>query len=60
MKPIEVLRQKRAAGMTLGEIAGEAGCSISYIADILKGRRAPAGKVLKYLGFKRVTTYVKG
>lgn len=46
--------------MTLGQIAGEAGCSISYIADILKGRREPAGKVLKYLGFKRKVTYVKG
>lgn len=41
------------------ELARLVGCSRAFINDILKGKREPSGKVLKFLGVERRVLYAK-
>jgi len=52
----KVLRAKQGS-RTLEEFAAEVGVSFQLISNILLDRRAPGTKILKYLGFRKVTLY---
>jgi len=68
MKSEQVVDQLKArmGAMTLKEtsedILRETGetASVSFLSNILNGRRKPSSTVLKYLGLKREETYQKG
>lgn len=45
---------KRVEGTSQKEIAEKIGVSQQHLCDVLKGRRAPAGKVLDFLGYEDV------
>jgi len=47
-------RPSRHTQITLAKAIG---VSVSYLNDVLHGRREPQGKILEYLGLERVVTY---
>lgn len=56
-----VRAELRAKAKQLGgqqDLAAAIGVSKSFLCDILAGRRAPTGKVIKFLGLERRTVYV--
>ena len=55
------LREMLQIGVTASgsqkAFAGRLGISEQYLSDILKGRRQPGAKVLKFFGLERVVGY---
>ena len=51
--------RERVANQTLAYVAGELRVSISYLHDVVRGRRKPGRKILKGLGLSRKVEYVK-
>lgn len=51
------LRQRIHAN-TLTKVAGELRVSISYLHDVVRGRRKPGRKILKGLGLERKVEFV--
>jgi hypothetical protein len=41
---------ERKGDRTIGELAKEIGCSLSYLSYVLKGKRPPGPKIQRYLG----------
>ena len=54
---LDMLNQLVRDHRTQTAVAKHLGVSAVYISDILRGRRAPGGKLLKKLGIKRVAYY---
>jgi hypothetical protein len=52
------LRQQ-VAEKTLAYVASELKVSISYLHDVVRGRRRPGRKILRGLGLERKVEYVK-
>lgn len=46
-------------GRSQKTLARDIGITPGFLNDVLKGRRAPTGKVLKYLEFTKVVVYRK-
>lgn len=56
-KVIALLRDECSRAGSQRAWAMKHGISAPYVADVLRGRREPAGKVLDALGLERVVTY---
>lgn len=55
---VEQLRKCMALeSLNQTELARAIGVSVPFVNDILKGKRAPSGKILTYLGLERVVVY---
>ena len=51
--------RKRAALYSQKELAESLGLSESYLSDVLRGQRPPAGKLLAAIGYQAETRYVR-
>lgn len=54
---LATLKDKLTGFRTQNELAAAAGVSPQYLTDVLHGRRDITGRLLDYLGFKRVRFY---
>ena len=52
------LLRRQQGKRSLTALAGELGVSLSYMSDVMLGRRAPGGKVLRRLGLEQRVVYV--
>lgn len=59
MSPVELLRAAVDKAGTQTAFAKKHGVSISYVNDVLQGRRAAGAKILKALGLESQLTYRK-
>ena len=48
----------RLEGKTQTALASDAGVTVQYMHDVLKGRRAPGPAILKFLGIAKRKEYV--
>lgn len=53
---ISLVRAKVAEVGSMRELARRWGVSMSYVSDLVNGRRAPGAKILEPLGLERVKT----
>jgi hypothetical protein len=51
--------RSRVSDETLKTVAGELKVSVSYLHDVVRGRRKPGRKILKGLGLARRVEYVR-
>jgi len=55
--PIQLLKYEVKKAGSQKAVALAAGVSQPFLCDVLKGRRECTGKLLAYLGLKRLVTY---
>ena len=55
---VEHLKQERGSYRSERQLARAIGVSPSHLNRIMRGEKPPYGRVLKWLGYKAITSYV--
>lgn len=56
---LALLAMAASVGGSQTKLAEQLGVSVAFVNGVIKGRKAPSGKILKLLGYEKVVAYRK-